>query len=74
MIPTLVHYKQKILDLITEDKDPNDRHIRECTASNVKPKRLLKDMERDGYIRVTYEWHGKTCKRVLIKLVDNIIE
>ena len=74
MIPTLVHYKQTILDMITEDQDPNDRHIKQWTASNVKPKRLLRDMERQGYIRVTHEWHGKTCKRVLIKLVDNIIE
>lgn len=74
MIPTLVHYKQRILDLITEDQDPNDRHIKAATYKTIQVRRVLKDMERDGYIRVTYEWHGKTCKRVLIKLVDNIIE
>ena len=74
MIPTLVHYKQRVLDMITGDQDPNDRHIREWTDKCVQPKRLLKDMERQGYIRITHEWHGKTCKRRLIKLVDNIIE
>lgn len=74
MIPTLVHYKQIILDQIGLDQDPNDRHIREWTARSVQPRRLLKDMERDGYIKITHEWHGKTCKRRLIKLVDNIIE
>ena len=74
MIPTLVHYKQKVLDMIVHDQDPNDRHIREWTESWVKPKRLLKDMERQGYIRITHEWHGKTCRRKLIKLVDRIIE
>ena len=74
MIPTLVHYKQKILDMIDKDQDPNDRHIKEWTDAAVKPKRLLRDMERQGYIRVTHEWHGKTCRRKLIKLVDKIIE
>jgi len=74
MIPTLVHYKQTVLDMIDKDLDPNDRHIKEWTDASVKPKRLLRDMERQGYIRVTYEWHGKTCRRKLIKLVDKIIE
>ena len=74
MIPTLVHYKQKILDMITQDQDPNDRHIKEWTDVHVQPKRLLRDMERQGYIRITHEWHGKTCRRKLIKLVDKIIE
>ena len=60
--------------MIEHDSDPNDRHIREWTDMCVQPKRLLKDMERQGYIKITQEWHGKTCKRRLIKLVDNIIE
>ena len=74
MIPTLVHYKQTVLDQILIDSDPNDRHIREWTAPNVQPRRLLKDMERQGYIRITHEWHGKTCRRRLIGLVDRIID
>lgn len=74
MIPKLVHYKQRILDLIQEDQDPNDRHIKQWTDQCIQPKRLLRDMEREGYIRVTYEMHGKTCKRMIHRLVDNIIE
>jgi hypothetical protein len=74
MIPKLVHYKQTILDRVKLDPDPNDRHIREWTDTHVKPKRLLRDMEREGYIKVTYEMHGKTCKRMIHRLVNNIIE
>jgi hypothetical protein len=74
MIPKLVHHKQRVLDLISDDQDPNDRHIKEWTDSSVQPKRLLRDMQREGYIKIAYEWHGKTCKRKLIKLVDSIID
>ena len=74
MIPTLVHYKQTILDMIDQDQDPNDRHIKQWTDQSIQPKRLLRDMERQGYIRITQEWHGKTCKRKLTKLVHKIIE
>ena len=74
MIPTLVHFKQRVLDMIVHDQDPNDRHIREWTETWVKPKRLLKDMERQGYIKITHQWDGKTCRRKLIKLVDRVIE
>ena len=71
---TLVHYKQIVLDKIKEDSDPNDRHIREWTDSCVKPKLLLRDMQKQGFIKITYEWHGKTCRRRLIGLVDKIFD
>jgi len=31
-------------------------------------------MQREGYIRIKHEWHGGTCKRMLIGLVDHIVE
>ena len=74
MIPKLVHYKQTILDRIRQKSDPNNRHIRQWTDTYVEPNRLLKDMQREGYIRITHEWHGGTCKRILIGLVDHIVE
>lgn len=74
MIPTLVHYKQTILDRIKLKPDPNNRHIRQWTDTNIEPNRLIKDMQREGYIRIKHEWHGGTCKRMLIGLVDHIVE
>ena len=52
----------------------NDRHIKEWTDSNVKPKLLLRDMQKQGLIKITYEWHGKTCRRRLTGLVEKIFE
>jgi len=74
MIPKLVHYKQTILDRIKLDTNPNNRHIRQWTDTYIEPNRLLKDMQREGYIRITHEWHGGTCKRILTGLVDHIVE
>ena len=74
MIPTLVHYKQTILDRIKLKPDPNNRRIRQWTDTHVEPNRLIKDMQREGYIRIKHEWHGGTCKRMLIGLVDHIVE
>ena len=71
---TLVHYKQIILEKIKADSDPNDRHIKEWTDSNVKPGLLLRDMQKQGLIKITYEWHGKTCRRRLTGLVEKIFE
>ena len=74
MIPTLVHYKQRVLDMIDQDSDPNDRHIKQWTSKDMQVKRLLRDMERDQLIRIEYIHHGKTVKRKLTKLIEKIIE
>ncbi len=74
MIPTLVHYKQKVLDQILIKSDPNDRHIREWTDQHIQVKRLLRDMVRDKLIRIEYEHKGKTVKRHLKQLVSQIID
>ena len=74
MIPTLVHYKQIILDNILTKSDPNDRHIREWTHKDIQVKRLLRDMVRDQLIRIEYEHKGKTVKRHLKQLVRQIID
>ena len=71
---TLTHYKQKVLDQIQLDSDPNDRHIREWTHKDIQVKRLLRDMVRDQLIRIEYEHKGKTVKRHLKQLVRQIID
>jgi len=74
MIPTLVHYKQTVLDNIKQKSDPNDRHIKEWTDRHIQVKRLLRDMVRDRFIKIEYEHIGKTVKRHLRPLVETIIE
>ena len=74
MIPTLVHFKQRVLDQIHLDSDPNDRHIREWTETWIKPKRLLRDMEREGLIKIEYINDRGCIRRVLTPRVNKIIE
>ena len=74
MIPKLVHHKQQVLNNIKLKSDPNWRHIREWTDDHIQPKRLIRDMIREGYISQEYETVGKTVKRHLKPLVDTIIE
>ena len=64
---TLKHYKDIVLQKIEEDSDPNDRHIREWTEPWIQPKRLLKDMEREGLIKIEYINYKGCIKRVLTK-------
>lgn len=74
MIPTLVHYKQIVLDHIKLKPDPNDRHIKEWTSKDIQVKRLLRDMVRDRLITIEYIHYGKTVKRQLTPIIETIIE
>jgi hypothetical protein len=69
---TLVHYKQKVLDMIQIDSDPNDRHIKEWTSKDIQVKRLLRDMVREQLIRVEYIKVGGTTKRYLTPIIKHI--
>ena len=71
---TLTHYKQKVLDMIQIDSDPNDRHIKEWTSQDIQVKRLLRDMVRDQLITVRYIKEGGTTKRYLTPIITQIYE
>ena len=65
------HYKQIILERIVHDSDPNDRHIREWTNTQGYPqkfvKALLKEMEREGLIKIQYINDRGCIKRTLTR-------
>jgi len=71
---TLTHYKQRVLDRIQLDSDPNDRHIREWTSHDIQVKRLLRDMARDRLIKIEYIKRGGTVKRILTPIITQIHE
>ena len=71
---TLTHYKQRVLDRIQLDSDPNDRHIREWTSHDIQVKRLLRDMARDRLIKIEYIKRGCTVKRILTPIITQIHE
>ena len=71
---TLIHYKQKVLDMIQLDSDPNDRHIREWTSKDIQVKRLLRDMVREQLITIEYIKVGGTTKRYLTPIITKIYE
>ena len=70
---TLKHYKNIVLEKILHDSDPNDRHVKEWTEQWIKPKRLLKDMEREGLIKIEYINHKGCIKRILTPIYENSI-
>ena len=71
---TLIHYKQRVLDMIQIDSDPNDRHIKQWTSKDVQVKRLLRDMVRDQLIKIEYIKQGGTTKRYITPIITQIYE
>ena len=71
IIMTLQHYKHIVLQKIKEDKDPNDRHIKEWTAPHIQVKRLLKDMQKENLIHIEYVKDGGTVRRILTPIIDD---
>ena len=71
---TLVHHKQNILDYITTERsDPqNYRLYKVINDPNIKLKRLLKDMVKEGLITIHFEDHKGQIKRILTKQRDCI--
>jgi len=68
----LKHYKEIVWFNLHNDSDPNDRHIREWTNTMDYPRKfikfLLKDMEREGSIKIEYINHKGCIKRVCTPL------
>ena len=65
---TLKHYKEKVWFNLHKDSDPNDRHIKQWTEQKIQAKRLLRDMEREGSIKIEYINHKGCIKRVCTPL------
>lgn len=70
---TIIHYKQKVLDLCLTNSNPRDRHIKQVTAPHVQVKRLLRDMVSDKLITITYTNYGGTVKRNITCITQDII-
>lgn len=72
---TLIHYKQKVLDELKFNNSPqNWRLYQWINNPEIKLNRLLKDMEREGLIKISYgEDRGKVY-RYLTPQVERIIE
>jgi len=73
----LKHHKQIVLEKIVHDSDPNDRHIREWTNTKDYPKKyinkLLKDMEREGSLKIEYI-NDRGCIRRILTPIKNIYD
>jgi hypothetical protein len=70
---TLEHYKNIVLEKIVDRQDPNDRHIKEWTSSHIQVNRLLKQMQKEGLLKIEMVHDDKTVRRVLTPLVEKII-
>lgn len=63
---TLKHYKNRILDFIKINESPQNWRLYEVLNDpNIKLKRLLKDMERERLISITFENDkGKILRKI----------
>ena len=69
----LVHYKQKVIDSIKYNNNPQNWRLYELLNNkDVKLTRLLKDMVREGLITIHFEKDGHKVRRVLTKVRDCI--
>jgi hypothetical protein len=63
---TLEHYKQKVKDYIKVNNNPqNWRLYNLINNPDIKVKRLLKDMEREGLITIHFENDNGKVRRIL---------
>lgn len=71
---TLIHYKQKVIDSIKINNNLQDWRLYELLNNkDVKLKRLLKDMCREGLITIHHETNSTgTVRRILTKVRDCI--
>ena len=68
---TLIHYKQKVIDSIKHNNNPQNWRLYELLNNkDVKLKRLLKDMVREGLITIHFEKDEGKVRRVLTKVRD----
>ena len=69
----LIHYKQKVIDSIEHNNNPQNWRLYELLNNkDVKLKRLLKDMVREGLITIRFEEDQGKVRRVLTKVRDCI--
>ena len=66
MRTTLKREKRIVWEKIHHNNNPMNRHIREWVGQHVQPKRLLKDMLREGFItKIEYiEERGRTLRKL----------
>ena len=72
----LIHYKQRVLDYVTNERsDPQDWRLYELLNNkDVKLKRLLKDMTREGLITIHHETEPSgRVRRHITKVRDCIL-
>lgn len=66
MNTTLKREKMIVWQKIHHNDNPMNRHIREWVGQHIQPKRLLKDMLREGFItKIEYIEQGGQCIRKL---------
>lgn len=69
----LVQYKQILLDKLKTDTDnPTNRQIKEWTADHIRPNRLIHTMEREGLLKIDMVQEGKTVRRIITPLINQI--
>ena len=72
---TLVHYKQKVIDSIAYNNNPqNWRLYALLNNKDVKLKRLLSDMVREGLITIHHETESNGKVRRVLTKVRNCVE
>ena len=64
---TLEHYKNIVLKKIVDRQDPNDRHVKQWTSQHIQVNRLLRDMQREGLLKIEYIDYKGCIKRTLTK-------
>ena len=72
----LQHYKQVVLDGIRSDTDnpQNWRLQKWVNEPTINVKRLLKDMEREGLIEITFTNDRGKIRRILKPRVKNVVK
>jgi hypothetical protein len=65
---TISHYKTIILEKIVHDSYPNDIHIKKWTSSEIQVNRLLKQMQKEGLIKIEYINDRGFIRRKLTKI------
>ena len=65
----LEHYKITIMEKIVHDSDPNDRHIKQWTSSHLQVNRLLKQMQKEGLLKIEYI-NDRGCVRRYLTPID----
>ena len=69
---TLKFEKQKVLDFIDTNNNPQNWRLKNMLGPSIQIKRLLNDMQREGLITIEFQNDGGKIRRVLTKKINNI--